>query len=469
MPSAVTKAGDWSIAINKENPQRNTRKIESQQDSDDEAWRSNGRQKFSSGKRYVILGTASVRLQIGTHITPPFRAICDTGAQAGLITAAAVKSNALPVKQCARSMNGVNGSSTLTRKLQAHILPWFESNYRVFTELYVSDQFGGEQPWVSLDSIKPGTENLTLADPEFYQPAPFDILLAGDVWSEIIGSILYRHVSGAVMHDTRLGYVILGETWIPREAFEVATYLHETKVPQENVPQQEQALDKLLKTFFGNEDIPKKNNRLTLEEQAVEEHYKETFYRKPDGSYVIKIPFKPGKALGESRKIVMRRFYALEKRLQTNQALREKYIEFMREFIRLGHMCEAPPTKPESMPYYIPHHAISADKFRTVFDASCKTSNGESLNSIQMIGPKLQLDIQFQLMRFRRCKYAVIADVVKMFRQVGIHPSQWDLQRIFWREAPGQRLKEYQITVDLWTRFITARSSTHDDAMRKAL
>lgn len=146
----------------------------------------------------------------------------------------------------------------------------------------------------------------------------------------------------------------------------------------------------------------------------------------------------------------MRRFFALERKLQRNDTLREKYIDFMRDLERLGHMKKAPQPAIGTVTYYIPHHAIDADKFRTVFDASCKTSNGESLNSIQMIGPKMQADLQFHIMRFRQYRYAVIADVVKMFRQVCLHSSQWDLQRIFWRESPNEPLHEYQIMVVMY-------------------
>lgn len=46
-----------------------------------------------------------------------------------------------------------------------------------------------------------------------------------------------------------------------------------------------------------------------------------------------------------------------------------------------------------------PHHAVE-DRSQILVDASEKTSNGESLNSIQMIGSKLQCDLQLQIMRF---------------------------------------------------------------------
>lgn len=43
---------------------------------------------------------------------------------------------------------------------------------------------------------------------------------------------------------------------------------------------------------------------------------------------------------------------------------------------------------------YVPHHAVvressSTTKLRVVFNASCKTRNGTSLNDYLLIGPKL--------------------------------------------------------------------------------
>lgn len=97
------------------------------------------------------------------------------------------------------------------------------------------------------------------------------------------------------------------------------------------------------------------------------------------------------------------------------------------------------------MAYYIPHHAVKY-KHRIVHDASCKTSNGQSLNDIVMTGPKLQFDLIDQIMRFRRHQIAFMADIKKMFKQIRVDPSQWDLMRIFWRENPSEPLREYWLT-----------------------
>lgn len=97
------------------------------------------------------------------------------------------------------------------------------------------------------------------------------------------------------------------------------------------------------------------------------------------------------------------------------------------------------------MMYHIPHHYVMK-KPRVVYDASCRTNHGLSLNDIQMNGEKLQKDLFEIIRRFRRHRIAICADIRKMFNQVCLDEQQWDLQRIFWREESNMPLKEYWIT-----------------------
>ena len=120
----------------------------------------------------------------------------------------------------------------------------------------------------------------------------------------------------------------------------------------------------------------------------------------------------------------------------------------MRENIANGCMVEATSARQNEMVYYIPHHAVStAKKFRIVYDASCKTTLGISSNEAQFVGPKLQRNLYEILMRFRRHKIAISADIKSMFLQVRLNQEQWNLQRIFWREHSHQPLKEYWLVV----------------------
>ncbi|XP_067205391.1 uncharacterized protein [Linepithema humile] len=101
--------------------------------------------------------------------------------------------------------------------------------------------------------------------------------------------------------------------------------------------------------------------------------------------------------------------------------------------------------------YYMPHHAVFKDtssttKIRVVFDASCKTDTGVSLNDILMVGPTLQQDLISILFKFRIWQYVLTGDVAKMYRQVLINESQWALQRILWRNSDEEEVRVFELT-----------------------
>ena len=98
----------------------------------------------------------------------------------------------------------------------------------------------------------------------------------------------------------------------------------------------------------------------------------------------------------------------------------------------------------------LPPHGMLKDqslttKLRVVFDGSCPTSTGISLNDVQLVGPKLQNDLFSILIRFRQHTYTVSADVKSMYRQIEIKPSQRTLQQIIWRFHKGDPLSTYQL------------------------
>ncbi|GBN76566.1 hypothetical protein AVEN_74888-1 [Araneus ventricosus] len=100
--------------------------------------------------------------------------------------------------------------------------------------------------------------------------------------------------------------------------------------------------------------------------------------------------------------------------------------------------------------YYIPHHCIykpekTTTSLRVVFDASAKTSAGQSLNSILIHGASIRDDLFSLVTRFRTHKYAFNADIQKMYRQILVEPSQRYLQRIIWKETNNTPIKIYQL------------------------
>lgn len=69
---------------------------------------------------------------------------------------------------------------------------------------------------------------------------------------------------------------------------------------------------------------------------------------------------------------------------------------------------------------------------------------------MQLVGAKLQKDLIEIIMRLRRWKIGINADIKQMFRQVKIVPEQWNLQRVFWRGNEHEPLREYWIVVVIY-------------------
>lgn len=195
-------------------------------------------------------------------------------------------------------------------------------------------------------------------------------------------------------------------------------------------------------------------NAFSPEERACERLLQSSTQRNSDGRFVVKLPIREEiiSQLGESKDIAERRFFALEKRLLKQPEVYNEYRKFMREYHDLGHMHQLEETTDldNNIHYYLPHHAVLKDtstttRLRVVFDVSCKTHSGNSLNDALLVGPTIQHDLFSVLSRFRTFRFAMTADIAKMYRQVLVDPSQRCLQRILLRDTPQQELKIFEL------------------------
>lgn len=172
-----------------------------------------------------------------------------------------------------------------------------------------------------------------------------------------------------------------------------------------------------------------------------------------DGRFIVKLPFRKGTLkLGNLYNIAKRRFLSLERRLENNSELKNEYIKFINEYQNLGHLEEVLDDGhiDSDGTCYLPHHAVmkessTSTRLRVVFDASCKSDNGVSLNDILLKGPVLQDEVLFILTRFRTHNYVLSADIVKMYRQFWVDDEHQRFQRILWRSEPNQAIKILQL------------------------
>ncbi|GFU88228.1 uncharacterized protein TNCV_846211 [Trichonephila clavipes] len=123
----------------------------------------------------------------------------------------------------------------------------------------------------------------------------------------------------------------------------------------------------------------------------------------------------------------------------------------------MGHIEEVVEDEDSAIVYYLPHHGVyrqgsKTTPLRVVFNASSITTSGESLNALQLNGGVLQRDLFSILLNFRAGKFAVTADIKKMFRMILIDESQRerererDLLRIVWKDKIDSPVKIFRLT-----------------------
>ena len=88
-------------------------------------------------------------------------------------------------------------------------------------------------------------------------------------------------------------------------------------------------------------------------------------------------------------------------------------------------------------------------KIRVVFDAAAK-HKGTSLSNKLLKGPDLLNSLIGLLIRFRKGKYAVIANIEQMFHQIFVLEKDRDALCFLWRDTPSGKIDDYIMNVHLF-------------------
>ncbi|XP_029172968.1 uncharacterized protein LOC114941934 [Nylanderia fulva] len=240
----------------------------------------------------------------------------------------------------------------------------------------------------------PHLQGLSLAYPDPSSRHQIHMLIGADVYGSLLLRDLRQGPYGApTAQSTSFGWIISGPTGSKETTSQEVTVLNCVSALD---------VDSLLQKFWEDKEIPTPTS-LTEEEEKCESHFAQTHSRDPD------------------------------------------------EYEALGHMTRVGESEPtENIPIYIPHHPVIREdscttKLRVVFNASCKTRNGTSLNDHLLIGPKLQQDLPAVLLRWRAWRLVYTADIAKMFRQIRVHPRDVDYQRILWRPTDDAPLTHFRL------------------------
>ncbi|XP_065082272.1 uncharacterized protein LOC135704713 [Ochlerotatus camptorhynchus] len=381
-----------------------------------------------------------VRKEDGTFARA--RVLIDSGAQASMVTEDCLRKLGLVRRYGKLVVTGIGQQAAGTTRgiVTLHLASRFNEVIVISTSAYVLGKLTS-----SLPSQRFNSGNLKLLEnvrETFNKPGQIDVILGSDVFLALLEGGQVKDNSGQTVAHAYCFRMDRSGT-IRRSRDHARESWH---------------------CEFAYEDGSKSNAAAVLgvrgDKQATSvhslDHFNSTTQRDSSGRFVVKLPFDDSKpALEESLSAAMKRLFAMEKRFASNPEFRKEYVSFMREYLELGHMEPVPANqvvKIGSEHYYLPHHAVirvdsSTTRLRVVFDASCATSTGISLNDRLLAGPNINEDLLSVHLRFRSYKVAFCADVAKMYRQVVMHEEDRDFLRIVWREDSEKPVEHYRLSM----------------------
>ncbi|XP_025267450.1 uncharacterized protein LOC112638978 [Camponotus floridanus] len=339
----------------------------------------------------IILSTAIVHVFDYKNDRHSCRVLLDSGSQMNFITQEFA--DKLRIKeQCVEiAITGVvKGTIQAKKMINVHIQSRF-NNFNEKVECIILPQITQQLPQALVfkqDIAIP--KHIKLADPNFNIPSNIDMLIGAELfWKLICAGQIKSSRTQPILQKTLLGWIISGPT---------PSNISSSSSSASNCLAVTTDLNRALSRFWEIDHLGSSTS-LTPEEQACERLFQDT----------------------------------------------------VRQYLQLGHMREVTShLESTHKNYYLPHHAVyketsTTTKLRVVFDGSCKSSSGISLNDTMMVGPTIQDDLFSILTRFRTFKCALTADVTKIYRQVLVDPNQTSLQRILWRDSMNEPIRTFEL------------------------
>ncbi|XP_062587040.1 uncharacterized protein LOC134248654 [Saccostrea cucullata] len=227
-----------------------------------------------------------------------------------------------------------------------------------------------------------------------------------------------------------LGWTIIGETCLnkvhlPAKVSVNKTYLHDNFRPSILQPcnnsltvkdpciDQEQFSSVFDRTPNDDKPGPSQEDIVFLDIMESE------FHRNQVGEWTAPLPFKPGRPrLPNNYTQAVKRAKNLDSNLRKNPTKMDHALTFMEGIFSKGHAEIAPPLHCKDECWYLPifaiYHPKKPGKIRMVFDSSA-SYDGISLNFVLLSGPDLTNNLFGVLLRFRKERVAVMADIEQMF------------------------------------------------------
>ncbi|XP_055589224.1 uncharacterized protein LOC129741507 [Uranotaenia lowii] len=398
----------------------------------------------ASPSNNIILSTALIRVKDRHGNTLIARALLDSCSQHCLMTRDFSRKLRFVESPTFLSVQGIGSSQSVsTKAVSAEITPRSPkmSRFQETVQFFVLPKLTLHLPTTSFDpSTLPLPDASLLADPYFHESRRIDVIIGAEYYMDLLTNDRRKiTANGPTLQKTVFGWIVSGRV-------SSAT----PSISQTYVCSIVDLQDQLMK--FWELETCRVKSVLSIEESLCEKIFRETTIRDTEGRFVVTLPKKESviDQIGNSLTRAASRFTALERRFETDADLKKLYAAFVHEYLALGHMQEVSDKSDLEKGYYIPHLPVfkpdsTTTKLRVVFDASCKSSSGVSLNDALMVGPVVQDELLDITLRFRLHQYAIVADIAKMYRMIKVQRGDHRWQRILWRDSRDESVRTFEL------------------------
>ena len=402
-----------------------------------------------AGSQSVVLPTASVYVK-GHHGNVKATVLFDTGSNRSYVSSSLVR-------QCAPEW-------VETRKIGYTAFSGAESAnkyrniYRVqmsgahVSQPTVVEVEAAEVPVICTPLLRPTVPssvlasfgNLELADPpQEGRELSVDVLIGLDSYWQLMGTGCLRSDRGPVAQQTVFGWILSGLSG--SHAGDHASSGHQLLV-MSDVPESR------LRQFWELDAIGISPLDEDVETDPVLKEFESSVSFR-DGRYEVKLPWKQELEqqqirLENNRKAAEVSLCSLDRKLEKDPQLQSDYNRTLEELEAEGIITEVSDEHVNCPVFYLPHRPVvrqdsHTTRVRPVFDASAKGPNLVSLNDCLETGPCLLPNLVKVLVRFRRWKYAVSADIRKAFLMIRLCDRDQEVHRFLWHHRGRIRTMKF--------------------------
>ncbi|UYV72013.1 hypothetical protein LAZ67_9001550 [Cordylochernes scorpioides] len=276
-------------------------------------------------------------------------------------------------------------------------------------------------------------KGVTIIKRKNVETSEIDLLLGADNLGKIWTDQVVCLEDGLTAIKTKIGWSIFGE--IPLRESLASEYASPVFLTMSHKIKDLWDLEML-----GVRD-PVENISQREKKRDIKSHFIEKNIKRDDGHYSVSLPWREG------CEDIPSNFHVAQKRLErcvnklTTQGRLEDYSKIFTEWEQ-ENIIERIHDDNKTVGHYLPHRPVFKETnettpIRPVYDASCRSVGGMSLNDCLETGPNLLEHIPNVLIRFRENKIGISADIRKAFQMIEVNPEDRKYLKFIWRNIGG--------------------------------